>query len=82
MEEETGLVCRLGDAAGQVDYRDRKGRPKVVRYWTMQPVGSSGGQFAPNVEVDQLRWMPLAEAGPALTYAHDRQILRSVKPEL
>ncbi|HKN49053.1 MAG TPA: NUDIX hydrolase [Actinomycetota bacterium] len=82
VEEETGLVCHLGDPAGQVDYRDRKGRPKVVRYWTMQPVGPSDEQFAPNREVDLLRWIPLAEAGPALTYAHDRQILRSVKPEL
>ena len=48
----------------------------------MQPVGPSDEQFAPNREVDLLRWIPLAEAGPALTYAHDRQILRSVKPEL
>ena len=48
----------------------------------MQPVGPSDGQFAPNREVDLLRWIPLAEAEPALTYAHDRQILRSVKPGL
>ncbi len=81
VKEETGLDVRLGEPAGQVNYRDRKGRPKVVRYWTMQPVGSSDGQFAPNAEVDQLRWIPLAEAGPALTYDHDRQILGSVKAE-
>ena len=79
VKEETGLDCRLGEPAGQVNYRDRKGRPKVVRYWTMRPVGSPDGQFAPNAEVDQLRWMPLAEAGPALTYDHDRKILESVK---
>lgn len=79
VKEETGLDCRLGEPAGQVNYRDRKGRPKVVRYWTMRPVGSSDGQFAPNAEVDQLRWMPLAGAGPALTYDHDRKILESVK---
>jgi 8-oxo-dGTP diphosphatase len=79
VREETGLDCRLGEPAGQVHYRDRKGRPKVVRYWTMQPVGPSDGQFAPNAEVDQLRWIPLAEAGPALTYDHDRKILESVK---
>jgi 8-oxo-dGTP pyrophosphatase MutT (NUDIX family) len=79
VKEETGLDCRLGEPAGRVHYRDRKGRPKVVRYWTMRPVGSSDGQFAPNAEVDQLRWMPLAEAGPALTYDHDRKVLESVK---
>jgi 8-oxo-dGTP diphosphatase len=80
VKEETGLVCRLGDPAGQVDYRDRKGRPKVVRYWTMHPVGPTDAGFVPNDEVDQLRWIPLSEAGPALTYAHDRQILRALKP--
>ena len=81
VKEETGLVCHLGDPAGQVDYRDRKGRPKVVRYWAMKPVGPTDAGFVPNDEVDQLRWMPLAEAGPALTYDHDRRILRSVKTE-
>jgi len=79
VKEETGLDCRLGEPAGQVHYRDRKGRPKVVHYWTMQPMGSSDGQFVPNAEVDQLRWMSLAEAGPALTYDHDRKIPESVK---
>jgi len=54
VKEETGLVCRLGDPAGQVEYRDRKGRPKVVRYWTMEPVGTTGGEFVPNDEVDRL----------------------------
>ncbi|MEA2589957.1 MAG: hypothetical protein QOH66_2884, partial [Actinomycetota bacterium] len=36
--------------------------------------------FAPNDEVDRLRWIPLAEAGPVLTYDHDREILESLKP--
>ena len=80
VKEETGLECHLGDPAGQVSYRDRKGRPKVVRYWTMEPVGTTGGEFVPNGEVDRLRWVPLAEAGRVLTYDHDRQILESLKP--
>ena len=80
VKEETGLVCHLGDPAGQVDYRDRKGRPKVVRYWTMKPVGPTDAGFVPNDEVDRLRWVPLAEAGPALTYPHDRQIIEALKP--
>jgi 8-oxo-dGTP diphosphatase len=80
VKEETGLVCHLGDPAGQVNYRDRKGRPKVVRYWTMDPVGTTQGEFVPNDEVDRLRWIPLAEAPPVLTYDHDRQILESLKP--
>jgi 8-oxo-dGTP pyrophosphatase MutT (NUDIX family) len=80
VKEETGLTVQLGDPAGQVEYRDRKGRPKVVRYWTMEPVGTTGGEFVPNDEVDRLRWVPLAEAGPVLTYDHDRKILESLKP--
>jgi 8-oxo-dGTP diphosphatase len=80
VKEETGLECHLGDPAGQVRYRDRKGRPKVVRYWTMEPVGTTGDEFVPNGEVDRLWWVPLAEAGPVLTYDHDRRILESLKP--
>jgi 8-oxo-dGTP pyrophosphatase MutT (NUDIX family) len=82
VEEETGLACTLGEPAGRVDYRDRKGRPKVVRYWVMEPVGPTDGEFLANNEVDRVRWIPLAEAGSALTYAHDRKILASVKPKL
>jgi len=80
VKEETGLDVHLGDPAGRVNYRDRKGRPKVVRYWTMRPAGRTDAEFVPNDEVDRLRWVPLAEAGPALTYAHDREILGGVKP--
>jgi 8-oxo-dGTP diphosphatase len=35
--EETGLEVRLGPELGSVSYIDRKGRPKRVRYWSMQP---------------------------------------------
>ena len=79
--EETGLRCQLGPELPSVSYRDRFGRPKVVRYWTMQPAGPTDAQFLPNDEVDRLRWVPLEEAGPALTYDHDRRILASVKPK-
>jgi 8-oxo-dGTP diphosphatase len=75
VEEETGLRCRLGSMAGAVTYADRHGRPKVVRYWTMTP---EAGAFAPNEEVDQLRWMRLDAADAALSYPHDRDMLRSL----
>src|SRR3712207_3846207 len=38
VREETGLRCRLGRELEPVRYRDGKGRPKVVRYWVMEPV--------------------------------------------
>jgi 8-oxo-dGTP diphosphatase len=74
VEEETGIRCELGDEAGETSYRDARGRPKVVRYWVMEPT-ERGGSFTPNREVDELRWCTRREAGKLLTYAHDRRLL-------
>ena len=74
VEEETGLRCRLGAHVGAVTYADRTGRPKIVRYWTMTPLD---GRFEPGDEVDEIRWVTLEEAQDALTYPHDRDLLRS-----
>jgi 8-oxo-dGTP pyrophosphatase MutT (NUDIX family)/phosphohistidine phosphatase SixA len=78
VEEETGFRCRLDDDVGTVTYADREGRPKVVRYWTMSPLS---GSFTPTDEVDDLRWASPDEASELLTYAHDRDLLRSVLGE-
>jgi len=75
VEEETGFRARLDREIPGTRYRDAAGRPKVVRYWTMTPVA---GEFRPNSEVDELRWASLDEAARALTYAHDRALLREV----
>ena len=39
VEEETGLVCVLGDELPSTSYTDSKGRPKRVRYWRLHIVG-------------------------------------------
>jgi 8-oxo-dGTP diphosphatase len=70
--EETGLRCRLGDELGSVDYIDRHGRPKVVRYWSME---AGDGGFTPHDEVDDVRWVDLADAPGALSYDTDRRVL-------
>jgi 8-oxo-dGTP diphosphatase len=75
VEEETGLRCHLGPVVGTVTYRDRRGRPKVVRYFQMD---ADGGAFAPNPEVDELRWVPVEDAARLLSYEHDRRLLRRV----
>jgi 8-oxo-dGTP diphosphatase len=75
VEEETGLRVRLGPSVGAVTYRDRRGRTKVVRYFRMD---ANGGGFAPNHEVDELRWVPVEDAVRLLSYAHDRRLLRRV----
>ena len=76
VEEETGLRCKTGDELPEVRYHDRKGRPKRVRYWSMEPVD---GAFAPNDEVDEVRWLSLDEARDALTYAHDLTVLDGLR---
>jgi 8-oxo-(d)GTP phosphatase len=73
VEEETGLRCRIGPHVGAVTYRDRGGRPKIVRYFAMVP---DGGSFVPTDEVDEFRWVPVGEADAILTYGHDRRLLR------
>jgi 8-oxo-dGTP diphosphatase len=72
--EETGLRCRLGDELSPTHYRDQKDRPKVVRYWLMEVEGDPPA-FEPNDEVDELRWLSLAEAVELLTYDRDRELL-------
>jgi 8-oxo-dGTP diphosphatase len=79
VEEETGLRCALEFELPSTRYRDAQGRPKVVRYWAMRPVG---GDAAPATEVDELRWFPLAEAGPTLTWDGDREVLAALGSRL
>jgi 8-oxo-dGTP diphosphatase len=76
VREETGCICELGRFVGEVEYLDRRERVKVVSYWLMQPIE---GSFQPSAEVDELRWLPLAEAVQLLSYSHDRELLESVR---
>ncbi len=74
VREEIGLRCRLGRELPPVSYRDQKGRAKVVRYWLMEP---QEGEFVPNDEVDELRWLVPEAAAGQLTYPHDRELVRA-----
>ena len=69
--EETGLSCRLLRFIGHTEYTDRKGRPKAVAYWVMEALG---GDFTPNAEVDDLRWVGLAAATRMLSYPRDQEL--------
>ena len=74
VEEEIGLRCRLGHELPPTSYRDPKGRAKVVRYWMMEPLD---GEFVPSDEVDEMRWLPPAEAdAPAQLRARPRAAAR------
>jgi 8-oxo-dGTP diphosphatase len=72
VEEETGFVCELGEELQSTTYHDRHGRLKLVRYWEMTPVE---GEFVPNDEVDELRWLARDEARELLSYERDRDVL-------
>jgi 8-oxo-dGTP diphosphatase len=80
--EETGFRCTLGPALGSTEYRDSRGRHKVVRYWRMSLAPSeTGDDFVANREVDELRWCTVAEADRLLTYDHDRELLGRLEAE-
>jgi 8-oxo-dGTP diphosphatase len=76
VEEETAWRCTLGAELPSQSYRDRRGRPKHVRYWLMTPVDH--GEFTPNDEVDEIRWLSLSEAATLLSYDADRRMVRAV----
>jgi 8-oxo-dGTP pyrophosphatase MutT (NUDIX family) len=77
VEEETGLRCDPGEELEPSRYRDRKGRDKLVRWWSMRALD---GAFAPSDEVDELRWLPVREAISALDYEHDRRLVEQLAP--
>jgi 8-oxo-dGTP diphosphatase len=72
VEEETGLRCSLVRELPAAEYHVN-GRPKVVRYWLMEPEGEAG--FMANDETDDLRWLAYHEAVRLLTYDRDRDVL-------
>jgi 8-oxo-dGTP diphosphatase len=73
VEEETGLRARIVGQLDSVEYVDRRGRDKTVRWFRMEVDGER--PFAPSAEVDELRWMTPAEAARLLTYDHDRSLV-------
>jgi 8-oxo-dGTP pyrophosphatase MutT (NUDIX family) len=76
VEEETGLRCRLDRELATSAYRDGRGRPKTVRYWLMTPVG---GKLEAANEVDEVRFVSLAEAKELLTYERDSELLAALE---
>jgi 8-oxo-dGTP diphosphatase len=74
VHEETGVRAELGEELPSDSYTDNKGRPKTVRWWRMRTVGDDG--FAPDDEVDELRWVTPEEAAALLSYDHDRRLVQ------
>jgi 8-oxo-dGTP diphosphatase len=79
VEEEVGLRLELGPELESTQYRDSKGRRKVVRYWAMElpdndePIAGDG--------VDEVRWAELGAAAGQLTWDRDVAVLDSLPLE-
>lgn len=69
--EETGYRGVLGRHLKTVSY-SAFGKPKVVDFFSARAVD---GAFEPNDEVDELRWLPVAEAARLVTRDTDRAVL-------
>lgn len=76
VEEETGLACELGEHLVDVSYIDRRGRPKIARYWAMRPLA---GDFTPNDEIDEVAWLEIGDAAARLSYADDRTVIAALR---
>jgi 8-oxo-dGTP pyrophosphatase MutT (NUDIX family) len=78
--EETGLDVVLGRRSVRTRYEvrvpDGGMAAKEVDYWTAQ---WAGGEFRANDEVDELRWLPVAEAAALCTHDHDRAVLADLE---
>jgi 8-oxo-dGTP diphosphatase len=73
--EETGLSVVVGRRSVRTRYgiglRDGRTASKQVDYWLM----AAAGDFVPNDEVDELRWLGLDDATALCSHDHDRAVL-------
>src|SRR4028118_2292292 len=76
--EETGLQVVAGRRSVRTHYAVAAGA-KHVDSWLMQAGG--GAACEPNDEVDELRWLPVAEATALVTHHHDRAVLADLARE-
>jgi 8-oxo-(d)GTP phosphatase len=73
VREETGYVSHLGRRLTAVSYPVDNQGIKRVCYWAARIVD---GEFTPNDEVDELKWLPVSAALKQVRYADDRKVLR------
>ena len=76
VREETGITATVRERLGQVDYTyRRRGRPieKTVHFYLC--VFERGDTADHDNEVDDARWMPLADARRRLSYPGERAMI-------
>ena len=73
--EESGLHVRLGPPLPTQRYPVAR-RMKTVHYWTGRVVGDDDvSGYRPNDEIDEVRWVAVADAPKLLSYDRDRDTL-------
>ena len=71
--EETVCQVEIENFAGCICYTP-KDVPKIVLYWNMKLIDE--GNFKPNKEVDQIRWLKVDEALAILGYQSERELIK------
>ena len=80
VREETGIRCVIGARLPTVHYDVWSGEAlveKSVDYWAMTVAAGTRGSFSPGHEVDDIVWLPVADALNRLSYPHDKRVLRA-----
>jgi len=72
--EETGCVGKIKKYAGSISYL-LNGKPKVVMFWHMDIKAEKPEEM--NGEVDEIRWVTLAEAAALLDYQDEIDLIQS-----
>ncbi len=75
VHEETGVAVALGPELSEINYTDRKGRPKTVRWWLMSAVEGHPSHRGVDREVDEARWVAVEEVRQLLSYDTDVELL-------
>ena len=72
--EETGCVAKLKKYAGSISYL-LNDKPKVVLFWHMDIEAMNLEKM--NGEVDEVRWLTVAEASELLDYQDEIDLIQS-----
>lgn len=76
--EETGACVRLGIPLSPTQYALPRGDRKHVRWWVATAIDVA--DRAPDGEVDEVVWLPPAQAARRLTHADERGVLAESLP--
>jgi 8-oxo-dGTP pyrophosphatase MutT (NUDIX family) len=76
VREETGITARVREPLGQVDYVYRRGGSQIAKTVHFYLCEFEAGDTADHDhEVDDARWMPLAQARRRLSYPGERAMI-------